>query len=170
MILILRNCSILNAKLRSKLKWRWKKWDRIEGLVESRYKFEIYNINVSFLVFRFIGRGIGGVLAYAGLTCMSKEYLLKTCAIVAILFCILFLVIHYWCLKPIPTGKKYNVEKQTSQGNSNNLLHNTRCNLYVSIISQFLVFVFSAPSGKYKPVKLIGKKGIPEDEKDTDEL
>ena len=26
------------------------------------------------------------------------------------------------------------------------------------------------PSGKYKPVKLIGKKEIPEGEKDTDEL
>ncbi|OXA60517.1 Major facilitator superfamily domain-containing protein 6-A [Folsomia candida] len=88
-----------------------------------------------------IGRGIGGIFGFIFLTFIPKDLLLKIFSLLAVFICVLFLMVHYCCLKPLP----YHRHDHDRPGSA-------------------------APSGRYTPLKLInGKdKNLAKDE-DLDE-
>ncbi len=69
-------------------------------------------LNVVFL----IGRGLGGVIGYVGLTFLSKDLLLKILSLAAVFICVLYLMIHYWCLKSSPYTRQYDFDKPATYG------------------------------------------------------
>jgi len=92
----------------------------------------------------FVGRGIGGILGFVGLTFLEKDLLLKVISTAAVFICVLYLLVHYCCLKPFPYTRQYDYDRPATY----------------------------APSGRYTPLKLInGKKGknLAKEDEDLDE-
>jgi hypothetical protein len=83
-----------------------------------------------------VGRGLGCLIVYFGLAVFTKDFVLKAAAVCSIIASLFFIIVHYFCLKPPPYNRKYDVDNPASQG----------------------------PSGEYKPLKLTERKSEEEDD------
>lgn len=63
-----------------------------------------------------VGRGIGGIFGFIGLSFIPKDLFLKIISIMAVLICVIYLTLHYCCLKPLPYAKQYDYERPGSAG------------------------------------------------------
>jgi hypothetical protein len=64
------------------------------------------------------GRGTGGILGYIGLTFIPKDLFLKIISVLAVFICIIYLTVHYCCVKPLPYTKPYDFDRPGSAGNN----------------------------------------------------
>lgn len=67
-------------------------------------------------VLLILGRGLGGVLGFVGLDYLSKDSLLKGLALLSVFICVIYLMVHYLCLKTSPYMRQYDFEKPATHG------------------------------------------------------
>lgn len=59
---------------------------------------------------------MGGILGYIGLTFVPKDLFLKIISLLAIFICVIYLFLHYCCLKPFPYTRQYDYDRPATYG------------------------------------------------------